>query len=168
MKCLIYYDLLTVSRVWAKLPFLKSLPLLFTSLEWLLPRYSHSYYSGPMLPLQRGLPWLSYLTVAHVHAFTFLNRKYHHLTLYYLLIGLAICYLPRLDYNSHKGRNLSCSSLYPQHQMPGNHTSAISTGWVNAWRNERMCWVESTNPVVSHLWKVYHKMCWVLLWTSST
>lgn len=57
-----------------------------------------------------------------------LNRKYHHLTLYYLFIGLTVCYLLILDYNSHKDRTLSYSSLYPQHQMPGNYWSSTSNG----------------------------------------
>ena len=49
MKHLIYYDFLTVPRIHAKLSFLESLQMLFLSLQWLLPRYSHSYTSFPSL-----------------------------------------------------------------------------------------------------------------------
>ena len=128
MKHLIYYDLLTVPRIHAKLSILESLQMLFLSLQWLLPRYSHFLpISNLMSPLQRGLSRL-YMntTVAHIPAFTSHKRKYHHPTLH-LFIGLAIIFSPSLDYNSHKGRTLSYSSLYPQYQLSGSHRSSVST-----------------------------------------
>lgn len=65
--------------------------------------------------LQRGIAQPCCLKVAHVPISTFLNRKYYHLTLDHLFIGLAVCQCHRLDCNSHNGRHLSYSSLYPQY-----------------------------------------------------
>ena len=91
-----------------------------------------------MSPLQRGLPRLyTNIIVAHVPAFTSHKKKNHHPTLH-LFIGLAVSFFPSLDYNSHKGRNLSYSFLYPQYQLSGSHRSSVSTGWMNEWMNGRM------------------------------